>query len=88
VLKKQYVVQAVTYLLDALDILPLGGLDQTCPALAQGPNRLSRSLAFNKYINEHFGAAHQTALVDGCGHNERCMFMSPLGVKALFPDAR
>jgi hypothetical protein len=88
VLKKQYVAQAVTYLLGELDILPLGGLDQTCPALAQGPNRLSRGLAFNKYINEHFGASHKTAVVDGCGHYERCMFTSQVGVKALFPDAR
>lgn len=45
-LKKQLATRGVTYLLGELDILPLGGFDGSCPAMAQGPTRLARGQAF------------------------------------------
>src|SRR5665811_2566040 len=36
-LKKQLAARPVTYLLGEIDILPLGGFDASCPAMAQGP---------------------------------------------------
>jgi len=86
-LRTQYVKRNVTYLLGALDILPLANFDQTCPALAQGPTRLARSLAFAKYVNERFRAAHKTEVIAGCGHNDRCLFTSASGLKVLFPES-
>jgi hypothetical protein len=41
-LKKQLVSRPAAYLLGELDILPLGGFDGSCSAMAQGPTRLAR----------------------------------------------
>jgi hypothetical protein len=42
-LKKQLVARPVTYLVGEYDTLPLAGFDGSCPAMAQGANRLARS---------------------------------------------
>ena len=73
-LKKQLAARPVTYLLGEIDILPLGGFDGSCPAMAQGPTRLARGQAFGKYVNQKFGAKHTITVVPLCGHNARCMF--------------
>jgi hypothetical protein len=52
--------------------------------MAQGPTRLARGLAFAKYMNDKFGAHHQTVLVPACGHNARCMFGSEVALPVLF----
>ena len=41
-LRTQLAARPVTYLLGEIDILPLGGFDSSCPAMAQGPTRLAR----------------------------------------------
>jgi hypothetical protein len=84
-LRKQLAARPVTYLLGELDILPLGGFDSSCPAMAQGPTRLARGQAFEKYVNEKFAAKHQVLVVPLCGHNARCMFTAEPALPLLFP---
>jgi len=84
-LKKQLVSRSVTYLLGEADVLPLGVFDTSCPALAQGPTRLGRGLAFAKYMNEQQGAHHTSVVVPFCSHSQRCMFTSDLALPLIFP---
>lgn len=84
-LQKQLVSRPVTYLLGQLDILPLGGMDVSCGAMAQGPTRLARGLSFAKYVNEMLGAHHRTVIVPLCGHNGRCMFTAEPALPLIFP---
>lgn len=51
-MKKQAPTRAVTYLRGGLDILPLFGFDGSCSAMAQGPTRLARGLAYHRHANE------------------------------------
>ena len=86
-LKKQLIGRPATYLLGDNDILPLplGGWDTSCPAMAQGPTRLARGLAFHKNVAERFGAQHNVVIVPLCGHNNRCMYTSDVALPVLFP---
>ena len=84
-LKKQLASRPVVYLLGEIDILPLGGFDGSCPAMAQGPTRLARGQSFGKYANEKFGAKHTVTVVPLCGHNARCMFTAEVALPILFP---
>jgi hypothetical protein len=84
-LKKQLASRPTTYLLGEIDILPLGGFDSSCPAMAQGPTRRARGEAFTKYIKEKFGADPKLQIVSECGHNARCMFTSEEALPILFP---
>jgi pimeloyl-ACP methyl ester carboxylesterase len=84
-LKKQLAGRPTTYLLGELDILPLYGFDSSCSAMAQGPTRLARGLAFGKYVNEKYGAQHKTLVVAACGHNARCMFTADSALPLIFP---
>ena len=84
-LKKQLAARAVTYLLGEIDILPLGGFDGSCPAMAQGPTRLARGQTFGNYVNEKYKAQHKVTVVPLCGHNARCMFTAEVALPILFP---
>lgn len=84
-LKKQITARAVTYLLGGLDILPILGFDSSCPAMAQGPTRLARGIAFSRYMNERYGARHESIVVPSCGHNDRCMFTANAALPLIFP---
>ncbi len=84
-LKKQLAARPTTYLLGELDVLPLGGFDGSCPAMAQGPTRLARGEAFGKLVNEKLGAHHTITIVPECGHNARCMFTAEVALPLLFP---
>jgi len=84
-LKKQLISRPTTYLLGELDILPLYGFDSSCPAMAQGPTRLARGLAYTKYVNEKFGAQHKAVVVPACGHNARCMIGADVALPIMFP---
>ena len=84
-LRKQLAARPVTYLLGEIDILPLGGFDSSCPAMAQGPTRLARGQAYAKYVNQKYGARHQVTVVPLCGHNSRCMFTAQPALPILFP---
>jgi hypothetical protein len=84
-LKKQLAARPVTYLLGEIDILPLGGFDSSCSAMAQGPTRLARGQSFAKFVNEKIGAKHSMTVVPLCGHNARCMFTSESALSLVFP---
>lgn len=84
-LKKQLASRPVAYLLGELDILPLGGFDSSCPAMAQGPTRLARGEAFVKLVNQKLGAKQEATVVHLCGHNARCMFTAEEALPLLFP---
>jgi len=85
-LKKQLAARPTTYLLGEADILPLGVFDASCPAMAQGPTRLARGLAFSRYANEFHGATHKAIVVPFCGHSARCIFTSDVALALIFPD--
>jgi pimeloyl-ACP methyl ester carboxylesterase len=85
-LRRQLAERPVTYLLSELDTLPLAGFDSSCPAMAQGPNRLARGQAFSRYVNEKFGAHHKAVIVPLCGHNARCVFTSDPVLQLAFPN--
>jgi pimeloyl-ACP methyl ester carboxylesterase len=84
-IRKQMAGRSTTYLLGELDILPLGGFDGSCTAMLQGPTRLARGLAFARYAQEKFGAAHAVKVVPLCGHNARCIFTSEAALPVIFP---
>lgn len=84
-LRRQLATRPVTYLLGEVDVLPLGVFDTSCPAQAQGPTRLARGLAFNRYVKEGFGADHNAVVVPFCGHSARCMFTSDVALPLIFP---
>jgi pimeloyl-ACP methyl ester carboxylesterase len=84
-LKKQLTARPVTYLLGEIDILPLGGFDSSCPAMAQGPTRLARGQAFAKYVAQKYGTQQKVQVVSLCGHNARCMFTSEQALPIVFP---
>jgi pimeloyl-ACP methyl ester carboxylesterase len=85
-LKKQLVERPTTYLLGGLDTQPLAGFDSSCPAMAQGPNRLARGQAFARYVQQKYGAKHQVLVIPLCGHNARCMYTADPALKILFPS--
>ncbi len=85
-LKKQLAARPAIYLLGELDTTPLAGFDGSCPAMAQGANRLLRGQAFAKYVNQKFGAKHQITPVPLCGHNARCIFTSETALPLIFPQ--
>lgn len=85
-LKRQLAARPTTYLLGEIDILPLGGFDSSCPAMAQGPTRLARGIAFGKLVNANYGAHHQVVIIPLCGHNARCMFTSDPALPVIFPN--
>jgi hypothetical protein len=84
-LKKQLASRPTTYLLGEIDILPLGGFDSSCPAMAQGATRLARGQAFGKYVDEKLNAKHDIVVAPLCGHNARCMFTADIALPVLFP---
>jgi hypothetical protein len=84
-LKKQLTSRPTTYLLGEIDILPLGGFDSSCSAMAQGATRLARGQAFGKYVNQELGAKHEVVVAPLCGHNARCMFTADIALPLLFP---
>ena len=53
--------------------------------MAQGPTRLARGLAYARYVNERFGAQHNTLVVPACGHSARCMFTADRVLPLFFP---
>jgi hypothetical protein len=84
-IKKQLVDRSVTYLLGEADVLPLGVFDTSCPAMAQGPTRLERGIAFHRYVNESLRAHHNLTVVPFCSHSQRCMFTSDVTLPLIFP---
>jgi len=75
----------VTYLLGEADVLPLGVFDTSCAAMAQGENRLTRGLAFHRYVTEALHAHHDAIVVPFCSHSQRCIFTSDAALPLMFP---
>ena len=81
---KQLATRPVTYLLGEADVLPLGVFDVSCPAMAQGPTRLGRGLAYSRYVKENHAAQHNAVVVPFCSHSARCMFTSDVALPLMF----
>jgi len=84
-LKRQLVSRKTTFLFGQVDVLPLGGFDSSCPAMAQGATRRARGEAYVKYINEQLGATHDVQIVPECGHNDRCVYTTDAVLPLIFP---
>lgn len=84
-LKKQLAARPTTYLLGELDVFPVSGFDASCPAMAQGPTRLARGLAYGRHVTSSYGAQHRTLVIPACGHSARCMFTAERALPLLFP---
>jgi hypothetical protein len=84
-LRRQEVERPASYLFGELDVLPLVNFDISCPAIAQGASRLARGLAYTRYLRERYGAREDAVVIQGCGHNTRCMFTSEPALPLLFP---
>ena len=79
-LRTQLAARPITYLVGVLDTTLDGGLDMSCPALAQGNSRVERAQAFVKLVAEKYKVSQRLTLVRGCGHEERCVFTSDLAL--------
>jgi pimeloyl-ACP methyl ester carboxylesterase len=84
---RQATTRPTTFLVGEYDVLPDYGFESSCAAMAQGPTRLARGLAYARYLNESYGAKHQAIVVPACGHNARCIFTTNLVLRVLFPNA-
>jgi pimeloyl-ACP methyl ester carboxylesterase len=84
-LRKNLVERPVTYLLGQIDVLPLGGFDDSPTAMAQGPTRRARGEAFMEYVNDSLGAKHKAIIVPECGHNDRCIYTTDVVFPVIFP---
>ena len=85
-IRKQLIERPTTYLLGQVDVLPLGGFDNSPSAVAQGPTRRARGEAYFKYVTEKLGARHRAIIVPECGHNNRCVFTTDEVLPVIFPD--
>jgi len=84
-LKKQLVTRKITYMYGQVDTLPLGGFDDSPPAMAQGATRRARGEAYVKYIHDTLGATSQAIIVPECGHNDRCIYTTDMVWPLIFP---
>ena len=84
-LKKRLASRPTTYLLSQVDVLPLGGFDGSCSAMAQGATRRARGEAYFKFVTEHLGAKHNVVIVPECGHNNRCVYTDDAVLPIIFP---
>jgi poly(3-hydroxybutyrate) depolymerase len=75
----ELVARDVAYLVGSEDTLANegeSGLDTSCGANAQGPDRLSRAQAFFSTVQSR-GAAHTLTIVPGCMSSRDCMYYAP-----------
>jgi pimeloyl-ACP methyl ester carboxylesterase len=84
-LRKNLVSRPITYLLGQLDVLPLGGFDDSPSAMAQGPTRRARGEAFVEFIADSLGAKPKAMIVPECGHHNRCVFTTNEVFPVIFP---
>ena len=80
----QYAGKEVIYFLGEQDIIS-DNIDQSCPTLYQGRNRLERGRAYKSQLESEFPRArHYLFSVPGVGHTQYGMYTSALGQKVLF----
>ncbi|MBJ9594261.1 alpha/beta hydrolase [Burkholderia seminalis] len=89
-LEARYVARDVVYLLGQADTNPYTHfIDRSCAAMAQGPYRLARGLAYFDYLKKRHpdDLAQQVVEVPGVGHDGLGMFTSACGLAVLFGRA-
>ncbi|ELW9530903.1 hypothetical protein [Burkholderia cenocepacia] len=89
-LETRYVARHVVYLLGQADTNPTTHfIDRSCAAMAQGPYRLARGLAYFDYLKKRHpdDLAQQVVEVPGVGHDGVGMFTSACGLAVLFGHA-
>ncbi|UTV56889.1 alpha/beta hydrolase [Burkholderia arboris] len=89
-LETRYVARRVVYLLGQADTNPYTHfIDRSCAAMAQGPYRLARGLAYFDYLKTRHpdDLAQQVVEVPGVGHDGLGMFTSACGLAVLFGQA-
>ena len=84
-LRKNLVSRPITYLVGQLDVLPLGGFNDSPSAMSQGPTRRARGEALVKFIADSLGGKPKAMVVPECGHHNRCMFTSNEIFPVIFP---
>jgi len=85
-IRAEYPRRNVTYLLGELDTTDEHNMDKTCPAMAQGPNRFERGVAFFERLQKTLQASHQMLKVPGCAHSGECMYRSAVARRAVFAE--
>ena len=86
-LEQAYVERRVDYLVGANDNDPQNAaLDKSCPAQAQGPERVARAQGYYRYLQvRHPAGLNQSFhIVPGVGHNGARMLTSPCALAAMF----
>ncbi|WP_241302828.1 alpha/beta hydrolase [Burkholderia stabilis] len=89
-LETRYVARNVVYLLGQADTNPYTHfIDRSCAAMAQGPYRLARGLAYFDYLKKRHPSdlAQHVVEVPGVGHDNLGMFTSACGLAVLFDQA-
>ncbi|MEO6918138.1 MAG: alpha/beta hydrolase [Collimonas sp.] len=89
-IEARFAERKVTYLLGMADTNPYTHfIDRSCPAMAQGPNRLARGLAYFKYLRGRHPAGLNQSVVEvpEVGHDGRGMYGSACGQAVLFGQA-
>ncbi|MET1534797.1 alpha/beta hydrolase [Burkholderia sola] len=89
-LETRYVARHVVYLLGQADTNPYTHfIDRSCAAMAQGPYRLARGLAYFDYLKKRHpdDLEQQVVEVPGVGHDGLDMFTSACGLAVLFGHA-
>ncbi len=83
--KALYLSRSVTYMMGEEDTEHDSGLDDTCPAMLQGPHRLLRGQVFSGYIAQLFDSdSHELVTVPGAGHSSAAMYNSDEGLWEVF----
>jgi hypothetical protein len=86
-LEAGYAKRRVTYLIGGRDTDPeQAALDRSCPAEAQGSNRLARGQAYFHYLQARHpqGLTQQFHVVPGVGHDGARMLTSPCALAVTF----
>ncbi|PAS98450.1 MAG: hypothetical protein CGU28_01035 [Candidatus Dactylopiibacterium carminicum] len=90
--RQRYVAAEIQYLEGSLDSGKgrgafYGILDKSCAAMLQGPFRLQRGVAFARYDREVLQSVppHPLIVVEGCGHDVRCVLPSDAARPVVFP---
>jgi pimeloyl-ACP methyl ester carboxylesterase len=85
-IRTQYTSRDVIYLLGQQDT-GSGSLDQSCPAMLQGENRLERGRIFYNHICKYYNCpSHSLEEIPGVGHNSNLMFNSQTCMSLVFGD--
>lgn len=85
-LENAYVLRDVTYLVGGNDDSPTQkAMDKSCPAEAQGSNRVVRAEAYYGYLQQrHAGLQQRFHVVANVGHNQAKMLTSACALHVMF----